>query len=279
MEQQNNQTNPTNKLILHSSKVNTFLFCRKAYQWEYEERLVPKAPSFPLQVGDIVHKLFHKHHIGKLAIEDLSKLDEFVQSLYQDNPEEFSAEVALEAGRLVVGYLEKYQDDPLRIIASEIPLEVDMGIYKIVTKIDAICEKLSDNSIWRLEHKTTKQMDSLYLSGLKGGLQGGMYEYAISKVFDERIQGTIYNIIVKTKVPKFDRSYSRTNLAHQKRVLETLNGVANDILSRNLYPSSNCHNYNKACPYLALCDYDCPETREAFYKHKDPLYTTPVMED
>jgi hypothetical protein len=267
------------KLILHSSKVNSFLQCRQKYKWEYIEKLVPKEPNFPLQVGDITHKILHRYHINTLKAEDIANLDELVQIEYADNEKELSTEVAIEAGRLVAGYVEKWRNDPLRILSSEVLLKLDMGDYVMVSKIDAIAEKVEDNSIWRLEHKTTARMDSLYLRGLKSGIQGAMYEYLISKVFNDKIQGTIYNILVKTKIPQFDRTYARTNLATQKRMLSTLQGVAEDIKADRLYPSGNCYFYNKPCPYLALCDYDCKETREAFYKVKEPLYTQPIKED
>jgi hypothetical protein len=272
--EQNNE-----KLKLHSSKVGSFLQCRKKYWYEYEECLAAKDPNIPLQVGDIVHKMLHKYHIGTFKAEDLSNLNEIVQAEYQDNEKELSTDVAIEAGTLIAGYITTYREDFLHILSSEVLLECDMGDYILISKVDAIAEKISDGTIWRLEHKTTKRMDSLYMSGLKNGIQGAMYEYLISKVFDDRIKGTIYNILVKTKIPQYARSYASTNLTAQNRVLETLKGVARDIKNKDFYPSSNCYYFNKPCEFLALCNYDCEETRNAFYKTKAPLYTKPIMED
>lgn len=256
------------KLILRSSKVTTFLHCRKKYYWEYVEYLVPKETSIPLQVGTIVHKLLDLHHKKELTVEMVENLPEYIQSLYSENSEELSEGIASEAARLVSGYLQKWEKDDIQVISSEVMGEVEMPNYILRIRADGLARS-TNSKLWRLEHKTTARMDSSYLNGLKGGIQGAMYDFVLDHLFKEEVAGTIYNLLVKTKVPQFERTFSIRDMAMRERMLKTLDGVARDILSGDFYPSCQCFYYGRPCEFKPLCDFYSDAVRDAFYIKRD----------
>jgi hypothetical protein len=225
----------------------------------------------PLQVGDIVHQLHHLWITGQLTPEHFTNLDELVQKLYPENSEELSLDVAIQAATLIRGYLEKYRDDKLNFISSEIHIETDIGSCVLVMKVDALARP-ADERLWRVEHKTTARMDSHYLNGLKGGLQGAIYDFGIEQEFKEKVSGTIYNLLVKTKIPDYHRAYTKCNRSAIDRMLKTVEGVVRDIHNADFYPSSLCFLYQRECDYKKLCDYDDPMVRESFYmKRKEVI--------
>lgn len=248
---------------LSFSRTSTFLHCRKRYDWIYNQGLILKKKPLPLQVGDIVHQLFHLNYQDKLP--QLEKLNEWVQQLYPDNEEKVSLDVAIQAANLFVGYLRKYEDDPLTLVSSEVHLEFDTGPYILYGKIDGLV-RTKDERLWRLERKTTSAMDSFFLNGLKTSLQAGIYDYLLEKTFDEVPYGTIYDILVKTKVPQYGRNPLPRNRRIMERALQTLEGVCRDLKRKEFYPSCECFTYSRECDYSILCNFDSPDARESFYQ-------------
>lgn len=252
------------KVRLSYSSISTFLRCRKAYWFAYVEGLVPKEKPFPMQVGDIVHRLMHMRYKGELSPELLEGLGDFVQQLYPDQEVDVSREVAAEALTLFKGYIDNYTPDPVTIIASEVVCEVDLGPCILSGTVDAICEW--NGELWRHEYKTTSRLDSMYLSGLRSGLQGAIYDYLTQRLLQKPLAGTIYDLIVKTRIPTYHRSPVRTNPVNIRLMLETVEGVCRSIERGDFYPSSNCYNFAGECVYRPLCVNDSPDIRTAFYK-------------
>jgi hypothetical protein len=208
------------------------------------------------------------HYKNEITPEMLTDLDVYVQSLYPNNTDEESLSVACEAAQLFVGYLKQYTNDPLKIVSSEVLFDVELPSCMLTGKVDALT-RTQDGLLWRHEYKTAARVDSAYLQGLKGGLQGAIYDYAIERLFNEQLHGTIYDLIIKTKVPGYQRSYTIINRKAIDRMLVTVEGVAHDIQQGSFYPSSQCFGFNQECTYKLLCEHDSPETREAFYVKRE----------
>jgi len=265
--------NTDNILHLSHSKIKTFLHCRQKYIWEYQELLAPKETSKALQVGDIVHQLLHLYYTKELTLDKVDKLSELIKTIYPDNSEELTQEVVQQSALLLQGYLQRWKDDSLNVISSEIWAEVDLGDNVTLSgRIDALSRSETDK-LWRVEHKTAARVDSAYLSGLKGGLQGAIYDFLIEQMFQENIEGTIYNLLVKTTIPKYERSYAKAQSSSRKMMLHTIEGVIRDIRRGDFYPSFDCFLYNSVCPFKPLCDYDTQEVRNVFYKPRESPLT------
>lgn len=254
------------KLRLSSSKINTFLHCRQKYVWEYIEELTPKETAQPLQVGTIVHDLLHLYYSKELTAEKILALPDYVMSLYPENEADLSMEIAQYSAELFQGYLNKFKNDPLQVIASEVWAEYEFDDYILSGRVDAIAKK--ESRYWRVEHKTAKQTDSAYLSGLKAGLQGSIYDFFAEKLFEEPIAGTIYNLIIKTKIPKYERQPAMFDYKAQKRTFECIKGVVADIKQERFYPSCDCYKWFRPCEFLPLCSHYSEDVKKAFYKKR-----------
>lgn len=262
----------TEKLRLSYSKANCFMRCRQEYNWHYVEGLSPKAKSWPLKVGDIVHQLLHgydKQEITLEFIQDYQSVINFIKKSYPDEEEDSVLELAAQSSRLCTGYINEHKDAELKTIPGETYLEYDMGNYILVGIPDGWARP-SDGKLFRLERKTGSRLDQHYLSGLKGGLQAAIYDFLTEQLFQEKLHGTIYDMLIKTKEPKFPRSFATIDRVSIELMLRTMEGVYRDIMAGDYYPSTACFRYNSECAYRVLCAFDSPGTREAhFTKRKE----------
>jgi len=262
------------KLRMSHNRISIWQACHLKYRYYYIDKLMPKEEkAYPLQVGDIVHKLKHLWYSGELTVKKIDNIQQFVQSLYPDNTEETTLNVAADAGTLMAGYLRQFgTEDPIEIISSEVQLQVEFPNYYLFAIVDAL-GRPKDKKLWRVETKTTARMDSYYLNGLKGGLQGAIYDFLTEEVMKEQVKGTIYDLIVKTKIPSYHRAYAGINRQAIKRALETVEGVYQEIQRAEYFPSSRCFSYNRECDYALLCNNDTLQTRKEFYKVREETPT------
>jgi hypothetical protein len=230
------------------------------------EGLSPKEKARPLQLGDITHQLLHAWDRGTLTVKDIENLPAKVQELYPTNPEGMSEDIAIEAANLVRGYLKEHAGkEQLKMIPGETGLLIDAGDYLLYGKVD-VWARDKKKQLWRGERKTTAKIDSFYLGGLKSGLQGGIYDILSEAVMKEPLKGTFYDMLVKTKIPQYPRTFVPRSAKHIQRTWETLNGVVRDINGGDFYPSCKCFMYNRECDYRMLCENDSDMTRNAFYE-------------
>jgi len=262
------QTEVTDKLRLSYSKVNTIRRCGQEYIWKYEEGLIPKEKSYPLKLGDIVHHILHMHDQKEIDVDwvqDFEQVFEMVNERYPDEEPDELLKLTEQSITLCTGYLYAHKDDTVTIIPGETMLEIEYDDY-ILLGIPDGWARPEDGKLFRLERKTSAKIDNYYLNGLKGGLQGAIYDHITETLFKEPLQGTIYDMLVKTKEPKFPRTFTkcdRTSISLMKRCLE---GVVKDIKERNLYPDPNsCFRYNSECPYRVLCTFDSQAARDNFF--------------
>lgn len=254
----------TEKLRLSYSKASTFLHCRQEYVWIYEEMLSPKRKAFPLQIGDIVHQLFHLQYEGKLTPNIVGNMEQFVREVYPDNTDQETFQVAYEALNLFSGYLAFWSNDPITVTSSEVHLEYEMPDFILYGRIDAL-GRMGNSKLWKIERKTTKTEDSALLNGFRKGLQGGVYDFLLTHCLEERVQGTIYDLLIKTKVPKYKRNPVMLNRKRMDRAIKCMEGVARDIKRGDFYPTCDCFTYNRECDYAPLCNFDSPEVRQNFF--------------
>jgi hypothetical protein len=273
----------TEKLKISYSKANTFLRCRKEYEWKYVEGLYAKGKSYPLKLGDIVHQLLHGFDKNELTLEDIQdyeKVIDIIKASYPDEEEDDLLQLTSQASALCAGYLHEHKDSDLTIIPGETMLEIDMGDYILVGIIDGWARP-PDEKLFRLERKTSSRIDNYYLAGLRGGLQGAIYDHLTESLFQEKINGTIYDMLIKTKEPKFPRNFAKCDRTSMSLMLKTLEGVVRDINRGDFYPSTDCFRYNSECAYRKLCAFDSPGAREAFYTRRKevPKVTKKIADD
>lgn len=264
-------------LGLSYSKVSTWLECRQRFFYEYVKLLTPKKRSRALQVGGLVHELLKYFYTGRLKLDEFENLDKVVQKFNQENTPEESLGVAIEAAQLVVDYLKKYQHEELEILDVEqqmfMPrIEARKGIPYILHSTPDMSCRFDGRKIWQLEHKTTARTDALYLRGLRNILQARIYHTLLNHWYDGEVVGVIYNLIVKTQVPKYERAPVLISQNSVNEVMETVDGVVREITEFDVWRNyQNCTKYNRECDYKLLCDK--PEQFEmistSFYERRD----------
>jgi hypothetical protein len=262
-----------NKPKYSYSKINTYLTCPKKYFWAYEGEgpglgLVPKVSSRNLRLGDVTHRLRALYFEEKLTKNSFKNLDLAVKKAFPELTEPEAYSIAFEAGRLVQAYINKYGNDSVKMLSPEVVLEWDAGPAILTTRLDGIAQT-PDGRIWRDELKTAAKMDSMYLQGLKKGLQAGIAHVVMKNVLPQKPVGTIYTILVKTKEPQAERTMVLFERSLEDRTMQCVKGVHSRIIARDFYPSLNCFQYNRACDYSPLCRNDNPRTREEFFKVLD----------
>lgn len=258
------------KLRLSYSKAQKFKHCRREYDFYYNEGLIPREKAWPLKLGDVVHFILHMHDKNEIQLEeiqDYNHLMPIIQERYPDEEPDPLLQLVSEASSLCTGYIYEHKDSDLKIIPGESMLQVDMGDYDLVAIIDAWARP-HDNKLFRLERKSTKRLDQYFLSGLRSGFQGAIYDYVTERLFEEELHGTIYDMLVKTKEPKFPRQFTKIDRTSIELALQTLDGVYRDIKRGDFYPSTECFRYNSTCAYRVLCAHDSPSARESFFTRR-----------
>jgi hypothetical protein len=265
------------ELRLSHNGARTWLTCRQRWYWVYVENLKAKRVSQGLMVGKVTHDLLHSLYTGKLSIDDVANLDERVASMY-DITHDQAVDIAKEAAGYLIGYMDKYKDDPINVESSEVKIEIPRvepktgKEYKLYGIIDAV-GRTRDNRLWRLEHKTAARMDTYYLNGLRAGLQGGIYHYLLNETYPEPIVGTIYNMIIKTKIPQYERMPVLMESTLAERSLRTFDGCARGIFEGDIYPDAgSCFSFNRECDFLTLCQAWKGEWNERTLRIKEGFY-------
>jgi len=255
---------------LSYTKCDTFLRCRMRYYWIYVEHLTPKSKTIPLMVGDLVHRLLDQQTRGILTLNRIRDLVQYVQSIYPDEPEEQVKIVALEAGRLINGYVAKYEEDDIQIHSPEMHLEGEYRGFKLYTRLDAVAVT-PDERRWRLERKTTARFDSRFLVGEKKGLQTGIAHWLMEDQLPFKTAGTIFDLIVKTQIPQYERTPFTKVRWLINNTKKCVRGIVRSIKREDFYPSGACDGYNKTCSYQVLCRKDTKELRRIWFVNREEV--------
>lgn len=262
------------KPTLSYSRISCYNKCHRKYYWRYIENLAPIKKADYFQTGIVVHDLRDEWVQGKLEAKDVAELRERVAREFPSNDPEVTEQVALESASLFVGYTKAFRDDDYELISPEMHLEKDFGDFKLYARLDALA-KDPHGKVFRDELKTTKQMNSAYLQGLARGLQTGIAYWLCDELLPEKVRGTLFEIIVKTKIPQYKRNPVIRDEWCVRYAKQAVYGMFNDVSQRktkeDFYPSLDC-NYGKyTCEYETLCRNDTEAKREAFFQpyHKE----------
>jgi len=270
------------KLRLSYSRIGTLIHCPKAYYWRYVENLQPKAPpTVALKTGSLVHDLRDLWIKGNLDMEMLTNPEQVTNWVKEHYPDAASegdvSQVTYDVSRLFYEYHKKMTD--VEHVASETHLEWDDGEKIWYTRLDGLV-RMQDGTLWREETKTTARMDSAYLSGLKGGLQAGMAYIIMKEVMPEEVKGTLYTILVKTKIATCEKMLVPKERLLVQMTLDCVHGAFDTISHERFYPTMQCFYYNRQCEYLPLCKGGTEQMKKDFYtERKDILLEKGVSEN
>lgn len=247
------------------SQIDTFQRCHKLWYWQYIEGLSPKDKAKPLQIGAMSTILCDLYTQGILTLEHIGNIPEAMKMAFPNATGEELAENASEVARLLQGYVHYWEKEDIKIISPEVELLLELDDYNVYARLDSLAEdKLGK---WRLERKTTSRMDSGFLAGMYSGLQSAISHWLMEELMPEmNIRGTIFDLIVKTKVAQYARRPVPMPPWKVDYAKLCVQGVHEDIEAGRFYPSMDCTKYNKVCEFSILCRNDSPANRQSFFE-------------
>jgi hypothetical protein len=209
--------------------------------------------------------LDNKGQLGEWGVPDFINWAKAEFPNYTDDQVEA---LVLEAGDLVMGYLDSQKQTGIKIISPEMHLEKDFGDFLLYARLDGLAQT-PDERLWRMEYKTTSKMDSIYLQGLRKGLQTGISHWLCDELLEQRISGSLFGLLVKTKIPQFHiMPYTRERWV-EEYAERTVRGIVRSIQREDFYPSLDCIFGYQKCDYMPLCSTNGnPEVIKQFYTQR-----------
>ncbi len=225
-----------------------------------------KSPA--LEIGSLFHQLLAHHYLARLPGKDqefwlklTEESDTFLQYLREKG---VSGEVIQEARRLYEAYTMRYESDYLRPVAVEARFEDDHGLS---CRFDLLAEVIDNplgipKGLWNVEHKTCSRFDDATLTGWQsdGEILGQMLVFDRLKLHRRfgPLQGVIVNLISKTKVPGFHRTFvpiRKKALRQHAKDLKVFEAVENVYRATGTWPRSRaaCIGRYGKCQFFDHC--------------------------
>lgn len=230
-------------------------FTGRAVHWSFEEYYERGGEQHPSDLFEYWLK------------DELEKMKEMTGSLWPAEEEKIQEQVDL-----IVGMLDHYvvwqkhghgmnDDESLEWIATELEFKIPIAywchecrdfigtpwtgeplphIHSLVAvyfagRFDGVVRRLSDNTIWLFETKTTRSIKEL-IRGLVFDEQAGLYCWGAQQILGEPITGVIYNLLRK-KVPTIPRQLQDGGLSQNKSIDTTLEVYWETI--KNTFPNAD----------------------------------------
>lgn len=240
--------------------MSTFLRCRKRYYWRMVRDLVGKAPQTAPEFGRCIHKaldVWYKTHDHKKTIET------FMVS-FVENPSDEKRTLRV-GEKLLQLYMEKYDHEGFKILASEIPFSapVTAGGFNLIGRIDKIIEW--DKAIYVLDHKTTSRLGYEFFYKIKPNMQFDGYIWAARQLGYPNCSGIVLDallvakgLIVPAQLAKLQplgRDVSSRTDEELDEYVKKICLIVEDI--RNCYTTGIWYENTESC-----CDFiECPYRR------------------
>jgi len=186
---------------LSYSSTSAFKNCRKKYQYSYIDKIKPKEEPVYFSIGSAFHIALANHYNKK---SEMICIHETLSYFFDHGPENDD-----DASNLTVDlfkrYIREYQEEPFEIIGTEIKFKVpiinpetgkrsrNFNFYGIIDGL------VKENGLyWVIEHKTTSALTNQYKLNLTLNGQCIAYIEALERFLDIKIQGVLYNVILKS---------------------------------------------------------------------------------
>jgi CRISPR/Cas system-associated exonuclease Cas4 (RecB family) len=196
----------TEKKLLTYSALSTYRKCPKRFQLRYEQNLIPIDTDDKLFFGGVVHKALEAWH-GCPTIElelrkrlVFEKIDDACKGWEKNY---YLCKTRLLAMEMMIGYIDRYQDDDFDVIALEKEFNrrivnprtgAESKTFAIKGKVDGIVE--TSRGLFLLEHKTTSKLMDDPEDALWEDTQVSLYvAYLRDRGYE--IVGVIYNELLK----------------------------------------------------------------------------------
>jgi hypothetical protein len=247
--------------------------CQQYFYWRYVKNLDTKFKAPPLIFGTAVHAALESWYIdqmngGKdLELRKANALQTFIKSMEAEEGEYAEHDYYIidrdRGFKLVSNYFDQYPDDERlwKILAVEESVQMVLPTGDIFTGTVDLKVQI-DGRIYIVDHKTTGWGMSQCMRSLEASDQSTGYTMIHNVMHpDQEAVGLIYNVLRSVKsVTEYSRTMVVKPKSEQKRFAREIADGFGEIVQKMGDPNAcfrrntqNCFAYNRACPYLELC--------------------------
>ena len=232
---------------LSHSSTSAFKNCRKKYQYSYIDNLKLKEAPVYFSIGSASHIALAEHYDKESENICIAKINNYFMDHEPESNDikEYSewqnaCDLTIE---LFKRYIREYQEEPFEVINTELKFIVpivnpetnckskNFNFFGIVDML------VKENGLyWIVEHKTTSALSNQYKKKLTLDNQCIAYIEAIERFLNIKIQGVIYNVIVKS-LPVKPKLLKNGSLSIAKNQNTTLELYLEALSENNLLPN------------------------------------------
>lgn len=184
------------KTDFRGSETTDFQRCPKRYDYAWVQNLEPKQRNEKLTIGSAIHKFLELLYSGKDVREAVRQSGDYIveHALHMEH-HEYVEMIDLHSA-ICFHYAQHYANCDWEVVAVEMPFRVHLEGHLHYTGTIDLLVKDKDGKYWLVDHKTTASLD-IYDKNSDMDRQISRYWYAIERYMDIKIEGFIYNIILK----------------------------------------------------------------------------------
>lgn len=270
--------------VLDSTKLQGYQDCPRRFFYEYLLGWRNARPNNHLHFGKAVHLAFEhiirEGYTGDSVIKALEIFNtEYRGAFPPETDPIFTPKTPDRFFDLLIEYLKKYADDPLRyeVYKTEFGGTISLSpTHELAFKMDTILFDRETQLYTSLEHKTkgSNYISDNYPIEHEMGIQCGTYTHVLNCLFPpEEVGGVIINCLCfkKTKKPEFILQRFPIMLSNNQMNIWLENTIAwmdriyldlirlsetkesADVMTAFPCNGRNCTNYNSTCPYILMC--------------------------
>ena len=250
---------------LSCSSINDFMNCGLHYKFSRIDRREPQFQSDALEFGSAIHEALAEYHqsrkdgkvIGKSEL--LDRFDHYFSTLAKDNVfilykkgESFESLLHKGQGMLSV-FHDQHDPDEFKVLEVEHPFSfmIDDLPVPIIGGIDLI-EEDKEGTIIIVDNKTSGKAYSR--DAIDQSIQLTIYEMAAkANGFHDREILLRFDVLLKTKIPRFEQYYTMRSEIDRKRVIRKAQGVWEGI-SKQVFLANDTDNWKcSGCQHQIAC--------------------------
>lgn len=224
------------------SRLRSFKNCKRYFYYDYIRKLEAKEKPIYYSEGIAMHKALEKWY----KHQDLNRGIDAITRYYAENKPDTGdmgdVQRWIISGEMIqkifARYVDQYQDEKFEVINTEIEFDIDFEKFRLRGFVDLLVKE--NGLYWLVEHKTARTIDEKYMMRLTMDYQSICYIYAIEKIMNIKIQGVIYNMILK-QLPKKPKILKSGQLSTDKSRNVELIDVLKAISKHKLDPDDYSH--------------------------------------
>ena len=253
-------------MYVDSTKIRSFLFCRKHYELRHIKHLAPIVVSAPLSFGKAWHTIAEMLAQGMSTEGAVAVFKEIYTNETKDELRTINKGV-----ELINLYTKKYAKEPFTYLHTETPFAMPLRDNIVLCgKEDAIIEW--NDEIYVFERKTTSRLGITFFKKFRLDYQIDIYCLACRELVGKCAGAIIDAVRVCKPKAKMDIDLVRDIVGRTDRDLdeaqeEIINIVGDMRRSTNMYKNKlSCFTWG-GCEFLPICEsHENPKVIRDFYK-------------